>query len=102
MGAKLRRASGGILEQMVYFLCPGCLLLEDTHDISAQHVIPITGPRAWEYNDQREAPTFKPSIKVTHGNGRVCHSWVTDGRIQFLGDCSHPLAGQTVDLPDIE
>jgi hypothetical protein len=23
---------------------------------------------------------------------------VTDGRIQFLGDCTHALAGQTVDL----
>lgn len=30
----------------------------------------------------------------------VCHSFVTDGRIQFLSDCSHALAGQTVDLPD--
>ena len=26
----------------------------------------------------------------------------TDGRIQFLGDCTHHLAGQTVDLPDFE
>ena len=30
----------------------------------------------------------------------VCHSFVRDGRIQFLGDCTHALAGQTVDLPD--
>lgn len=29
----------------------------------------------------------------------VCHSFVTDGRIQFLSDCTHTLAGQTVDLP---
>jgi len=29
----------------------------------------------------------------------ICHSYVTDGRIQFLGDCTHALAGQTVDLP---
>jgi hypothetical protein len=31
----------------------------------------------------------------------VCHSFVTDGRIQYLGDCTHAMAGQTVDLPDI-
>ena len=31
-----------------------------------------------------------------------CHSFVTDGRIQFLSDCTHALAGQTVDLPDIK
>ena len=30
----------------------------------------------------------------------ACHTFVTDGRIQFLGDCTHALAGQTVDLPD--
>ncbi|WEX16299.1 DUF6527 family protein [Pseudomonas sp. G11] len=34
--------------------------------------------------------------------GKVCHSFVTNGRIQFLGDCTHKLAGQTVDLPDWE
>ena len=30
-----------------------------------------------------------------------CHSFVTDGRIQFLSDSTHVLAGQTVDLPPI-
>ena len=30
--------------------------------------------------------------------GKVCHSFVTDGRIQFLADCTHELAGQTVDM----
>lgn len=34
--------------------------------------------------------------------GKVCHSFVTDGRIQYLGDCTHALAGQTIDLPDWE
>ncbi|MGT2429227.1 hypothetical protein ACU4HD_11865 [Cupriavidus basilensis] len=26
---------------------------------------------------------------------KACHSFVTDGHIQFLGDCTHALAGQT-------
>jgi len=30
----------------------------------------------------------------------ICHSHVKDGKIQFLGDCTHELAGKTVDLPD--
>jgi hypothetical protein len=30
----------------------------------------------------------------------ICHSYVTDGKIQFLNDCTHELAGQTVDLPE--
>jgi len=32
---------------------------------------------------------------------RICHSFITDGKIQFLSDCTHHLAGQTVDLNDI-
>lgn len=32
----------------------------------------------------------------------LCHSFVTDGKIQFLNDCFHSLKGQTVDLPDWE
>ena len=31
-----------------------------------------------------------------------CHSFVREGRIEFLGDCTHAMVGQTVDLPDIE
>src|SRR5436309_254590 len=30
--------------------------------------------------------------------GDVCHSFVRDGLIEFLGDCTHPLAGRTVPL----
>ncbi len=35
------------------------------------------------------------------GHDVVCHSFVRDGFIQFLGDCTHALANQTVELPDI-
>ena len=30
-----------------------------------------------------------------------CHSFIKDGQIQFLGDCTHSLAGQTVALPNL-
>lgn len=30
-----------------------------------------------------------------------CHSFVTDGNIQFLADCTHALAGQTVPLGEV-
>lgn len=29
-----------------------------------------------------------------------CHSFVVDGQMQFLGDCTHALAGQTVPIPE--
>jgi hypothetical protein len=32
-------------------------------------------------------------------NDRVCHSFVTDGKIQFLSDCTHSLANTTVEIP---
>lgn len=85
-------------EQNVYrFLCPGC---------GEQHAIPVPpDPRAWEWNGSVVAPTFKPSIFVNAGRRcpdlHQCHSFVTDGNIQFLSDCSHALAGKTVQLPEI-
>jgi hypothetical protein len=32
----------------------------------------------------------------------LCHYFIVDGRIRYCGDCQHELAGQTVDLPDLE
>lgn len=108
----LRSVEGG----RVAFWCPGC---------DGPHALRVEGderPR-WGYNGNADAPTFTPSIlcaghewtpPVTSANleqwkanpwkqekvDTVCHSFVTDGRIQFLGDCTHALAGQTVDLPE--
>lgn len=31
--------------------------------------------------------------------GTVCHAFVRDGQMEFLGDCTHGLAGQTVPIP---
>lgn len=89
----------------VSFWCPGC---DQAHTI---------GP-AWSYDGNDAAPTIHPSIKVEgvqwepssgfhkprhHVEPRgqtICHSFVRSGRIEFLGDCTHDLAGQTVELPD--
>ena len=73
--------------------------------------ITITLPTLGGYNGDAEKPTFTPSVLVTYNGSdagkdgappSVCHSFVTDGRIQFLADCTHALAGQTVGLPDFE
>jgi len=72
-------------------------------------VIPVTGPRAWTFNGTLDQPTLSPSILVRwrewNADGsetnHACHSFVRDGRIEFLGDCTHALAGQTVDLSEI-
>jgi hypothetical protein len=72
------------------FICPGC---------REEHVVGT----AWTYNGDPERPTFEPSIKVTGGPDPkyCCHSFVRDGRIEFLSDCSHAMAGQIVELPEI-
>ncbi|KEZ13522.1 Ammonia monooxygenase [Sphingobium yanoikuyae] len=101
LSAILRGADdGGLL-----FFCPGC---------RAVHGIKVgdgPGPR-WGYNGNPTASTFTPSVLVTTGRAvdpnfqpepgdppEVCHSFVTDGNIQFLSDSTHALAGQTVVLP---
>lgn len=113
MSAKLRRAEGGI----VTFWCPGC---------EEAHAVPVAGGGIlWSWNGSMDRPTFGPSILCRSGHFApghsgscwctynaehpqtpapfkcgICHSFVADGRIQFLTDSTHRLAGQTVDLPD--
>lgn len=78
------------------FYCAGCKM---AHKVN---VGDGSGPR-WGYNGNAEKPTFTPSVLVTWNQRhepRVCHTFVTDGRIQYLNDCTHALAGQTIDLPN--
>lgn len=90
--------------QSFLFDCPGCGALH------APVVKDGTGPRpagqgpVWGWNGSMDAPTFTPSLLVRWPGGRseVCHSFITDGQIQFLGDCTHALAGQTVPIPEWE
>ena len=98
------------------FKCPGC---ERNHSLGL----------GWHFNGSVHSPTFYPSVLVTGRDftpagqaeydawvaadcpplgGKqfesatiVCHSFITDGQIEFLGDCTHALAGQKVELPTI-
>lgn len=113
----LRKVIDGNGDSHLNFYCPGC---DEVHSVK------ISGANAWGFNGNAERPTFTPSVLVRKGHyvpGKtmddcwckydaehpedlsgftcgVCHSFVTDGRIQFLSDCTHGLSGQTVDLPD--
>ena len=110
----LRSIEGGRLA----FWCPGC---ESAH---ALRIRPADRSPSWEYNGNPDAPTFSPSVLVTYSHwvpsaedpdvsakiksgeivqtqvNDICHSFVTDGQIQFLGDCTHALASQTVPLAE--
>lgn len=63
------------------------------------------GTGNWTWNGDIDKPTVKPSILTRGGDidgEHVCHSFVNDGMIQFLSDCSHEFANQTVELLDID
>jgi hypothetical protein len=74
------------------FWCPGC---EEPHQIDSK----------WTFNGDVHKPTIRASVLVRsedHSSGAKvdtrCHLFVTDGKIQFLGDCTHSLKGKTVDM----
>lgn len=57
----------------------------------------------WIFNGDLEKPTFSPSLLVWGSKPeKRCHSFVRDGKMQYLSDCFHELAGQTVELSDID
>jgi len=94
IGKCLGKAEDGSL----WFWCQGCGL---PHSLNVGQ-----GPgQRWGYNENPNAPTFTPSVLSRYkmgGDEIICHSFVTDGRIQYLTDSTHELAGQTVDLLDWE
>lgn len=58
----------------------------------------------WTFNGDFENPTFEPSIaRHYEGDGRryMCHSFVTNGSIRYLDDCTHEDAGKVMELPHI-
>lgn len=87
--------------------CPGC---NSGHDINVDQ--PNASGAKWTFNGDPARPTFSPSINIRVNppghqhyqpdiESSVCHYFIRDGRIEFCGDCTHALRGQTVDLPDI-
>lgn len=70
--------------------CPGC---ECYHAFDGR----------WTFNGDFNNPTFSPSMLVNqHKPESRCHSFVTDGKIQFLSDCFHKYAGQTLELQEVD
>lgn len=64
------------------------------------------GTPNWTWNGSVDSPTVKPSVLTKSYEGDevsiVCHSWINDGKVQFLSDCTHEFAGKTMDLLEVE
>lgn len=80
---------------IVTFWCPGC---EEYHGCETK----ISNKPSWTWDGDLQQPSLSPSVHVRPRGPKKCHSVVRDGRISFLSDSHHALAGQTVDLPECE
>jgi len=84
----LRKEGPGIFS----FYCPGCKF---------RHVIYTEGSHSkleWKWNGSMDKPTFTPSLLVHGPMGDPpvemrCHSFIRDGALRFLSDCTHEWAG---------
>lgn len=106
----LRAANG-----QIWFECPGC---------GSPHAVRVGEIHSdrWTWNGNVNKPTFSPSVLVTWPEWdppvtsenlaqwdkapwpqrqleKRCHSFVVDGVVQFLDDCTHKLAGQSAPIP---
>ena len=77
-------------EHYFYFFCPGCKSIHQVSD------------KIWTIDEK--AVTIRASVLVTAPRPEIdprrCHSFITNGEIKFLNDCTHELKGQTVRLPE--
>lgn len=112
------------------FNCPGCKdqhLLPIKPILEGRTASRLEPQGAhWWFNGDFDLPTFSPSISAKSGHFAsrnkdhcwctynlnhpdeenkfecyICHSFVRHGRIEFLNDCTHSMAGMIVDLPDM-
>lgn len=87
-----------------YFPCPGC---GDGHAIAVSPHKNAHGA-SWQLSGTLERPTITPSIddrwhpSDPARQSRVCHFLVTDGKIRFISDSTHPLSGQEAEMLDID
>ncbi len=76
-----------------FYFCPGC---EEEHAFELK-----SEGGHHNFNMDLKNPTISPSLVQNFVPGKMCHSFIKEGKIQFLNDCWHKLAGQTVELPEI-
>jgi hypothetical protein len=113
--SKVLRTWEGGGRRGVHYWCQGC---------RGVHGVTIDGPGAWQFDGDYEKPTFSPSVLTTGvhyeldadgerdtskpvrgADGQpvklVCHTFIKAGMVEFLGDCGHEFAGQTLPLPEL-
>ena len=116
---KIRKVQRSENTWQYHFVCPGCNEEHSFNDIT------------WQFNQDFSKPTISPSYLITFDHASIennkkhkefykehgryptrkelpydlhdrCHSFIKNGMIQFLGDCTHDLKNKTVELPDVD
>lgn len=80
------------------FWCPACKKEHGVWTVDEGYPHPI-----WGFNGDMEKPTINPSLLCrTQYPDRtdICHSFIRNGKIEYLSDCTHNLAGKTIDMVD--
>lgn len=79
-----------------------------SHGVPVKEIPHRYSCNGWTFNGDWERPTLAPSLLVNSvGAGpefkpTVCHLFIREGQIQYLSDCTHAMAGQTVPMEDAE
>jgi hypothetical protein len=87
----------------LYYRCPGC---------KSEHSVPVLLNKKeanhWNWNGDSIKPHVRPSVKHTYPDAAYkehpnlpafcCHYHITDGNIEYCGDCSHDHSGKTVPM----
>lgn len=82
------------VRQRYHFHCPGC---------GCSHAFQTCERGGgWDYNDDPVEPTVTPSLLINKDRpASRCHLFITKGKLVFLSDCHHELAGKTVSMEEI-
>ena len=96
MGKKISSYKDADGNMGFHFHCPACGHAHGVFTSGNEKQVPI-----WKWNGDEEKPTFSPSINCINKQlNTKCHSFVENGNIRFLSDCTHNMKGTTVELPD--
>lgn len=85
----------------IRILCPAC---EREHYLKTTTIgLMDIGRKCWGWNRSYDKPTLHPSLVFENDDGTVCHSWIRDGFMIFLGDSTaHSLGGHELPMLEIE
>lgn len=79
------------------FYCPGCKCDHGIWTTQTEFNNPV-----WNISMNLDSPSVDPSLMIDKDTDTQCHLIIKEGKIHYCDDCRHELAGQTVEMENIE